>query len=157
MPDVDTRPLTEEGLRQAEALVDELKRFAPTAVLSSPQTRAIQTVHPTADALSLPVVTWPELREWESGLLPSADWEARYTHSWADPAHAYENGESLDELTERAGRALRRIAREYPGTTVLVGSHGTILTRALVAAGQDVGWDYARALPMPAIREVTVG
>ncbi|MEV6244146.1 hypothetical protein [Lentzea sp. NPDC051838] len=35
------------------------------------QLGAVQKVTPAAEALGLPVRTWPELREWESGLLPS--------------------------------------------------------------------------------------
>src|SRR5690349_18530146 len=78
VPDHDERPLTENGLAAASSLVPRLAAYAPTAVLSSPQLRAVQTVAPAADALGLDVITWPELREWESGLLPSADWETSY-------------------------------------------------------------------------------
>lgn len=138
----------------AESLVPRLLRFSPVAVLSSPQLRAVQTVAPTAAALGLAVTTWPELHEWEPGLLPSADWETRYAHSWAHPSFAHGSGESLDALTARAGTALTRIAAEHPGATVLVGSHGTFVSRALIAAGQHADWEFLRAMPMPAIYEV---
>ncbi len=154
-PDYDERPLTENGLAAAESLVPRLAAYSPTAVLSSPQRRAVQTVTPAADALGLDVITWAELREWESGLLPSADWETLYAYSWAHPEFAHGTGESLDALTARAGKALARMATEYPDTTVLVGSHGTFLTRALIAAGHRADWDFCRAMPMPAIYEVT--
>jgi 2,3-bisphosphoglycerate-dependent phosphoglycerate mutase len=155
VPDDDQRPLRADGLVAAEELVPRLVEFAPVAVLSSPQSRAVQTVAPTASALGLPVTTWPELREWESGLLPSADWEALYARSWADPGFAHGAGESLDQLTARAGKALARMAEEYPDATVLVGSHGTFLSRALIAAGHRADWAFCRAMPMPAIYEVT--
>src|SRR5688500_13951883 len=83
VPDHDERPLRTDGLASAEALVPRLVGFAPVAVLSSPQLRAVQTVAPAADALGLAVTTWAELREWESGLLPSADWETQYSFNWA--------------------------------------------------------------------------
>lgn len=154
-PDDDQRPLSENGLAEAKSLVSRLVGFAPVAVLSSPQLRAVQTVAPAADALGLPVTTWPSLREWESGLLPRADWETPFAHSWANPAFAHRAGESLDELTVRAGKALARMADEYPDATVLVGSHGTFVARALIAAGRRVDWEFSRAMPMPAICEVT--
>lgn len=153
-PDDDQRPLTSAGLVQAEELVSRLVEFSPVAVLSSPQLRAVQTVTPAASALGLTVITWPELREWESGVLPCADWETPYTYSWAHPSVAHGAGESLDALTERAGAAMARMAALYPDATVLVGSHGTFLTRALIAAGQDVDREFWYALPMPAIYEV---
>ena len=154
-PDNDQRPLSSVGLQQAEELAERLVAYAPAVVLSSPQLRAVQTVMPAAEALGLTVITWPELREWESGLLPSADWETRYTYSWANPAFAHGDGESLDALTVRAGKALARMAAEYPDATVLVGSHGTILSRALIAAGHRADWEFCRTMPMPAIYEVT--
>lgn len=46
------------------------------------------------------------------------------------------------------------MADEYPDATVLVGSHGTFVARALIAAGQRVDWEFSRAMPMPAIYEV---
>lgn len=153
-PDDDQRPLTAAGLVAAESLVPRLVRFSPVAVLSSPQLRAVQTVAPAAAALGLAVTTWPELREWESGLLPSADWETRYACSWAHPGFAHGSGESLDALTVRAGKALARMADEHPGATVLVGSHGTFASRALIAAGQHADWESCRAMPMPAIYEI---
>ncbi|WP_233442488.1 histidine phosphatase family protein [Lentzea atacamensis] len=154
-PDFDERPLRPDGLASAEALVPRLVSYAPVAVLSSPQLRAVQTVAPAAAALGLAVETWPELREWESGLLPSADFETLYAHSWAHPGSAYGDGESLDELTVRAGKALARMAAAYPDATVVVGSHGTFLSRALIAAGRHADWEFSRAMPMPAIYEVT--
>lgn len=156
VPDHDERPLTAAGLAAAESLVPRLAGFSPAAVLSSPQLRAVQTVAPTAAALGLAVATWPELREWESGLLPSADWEARYAHSWAHPEFAHGSGESLDALTVRAGKALARIAHEHPEATVLVGSHGTFASRALIAAGHHADWESCRAMPMPAIYEIVL-
>jgi 2,3-bisphosphoglycerate-dependent phosphoglycerate mutase len=157
VPDDDQRPLSPAGLAQAEELVDRLVAYAPAAVLSSPQLRAVQTVGPAAAALGLAVTTWPELREWESGLVPSADWEPLYAHSWANPSAAHGSGESLDALTRRAGKALARIGAEYPDATVLVGSHGTFLSRALIAAGHRADWEFCRAMPMPAIYEVMEG
>jgi 2,3-bisphosphoglycerate-dependent phosphoglycerate mutase len=155
VPDHDERPLTENGLAAAESLIPRLVACAPAAVLSSPQLRAVQTVAPAAAALGLEVITWPELREWESGLLPSADWESPHAHTWAHPQSAHGDGESLDGLTARAGKALARMAAEYPDTTVVVGSHGTFLSRALIAAGHHADWESCRAMPMPAIYEVT--
>lgn len=72
-PDDYGRPLTPAGRRQASALVPLLAGLRPVLVASSPYLRAIQTVTPLAEALGLPVRTWPELREWDSGLEPGPD------------------------------------------------------------------------------------
>ena len=150
-PDNVARPLAPEGLRQAAALVDDLCAPAPAAVWSSPYLRAVQTVEPTARALGLMVRTAPDLREWDDGYAFVEDWVSHCERSWADPSLAQPGGESLDGLTVRAVGAVRRLAGQYPGQRVLVGSHGTFVGRALCGFGAPVDWPFLRAMPMPAI------
>jgi len=61
-PDIE-RPLSKKGRRQADGLVDMLKPFGPTRILSSPSARCIQTVEPLAEALGLEVEVRSELAE----------------------------------------------------------------------------------------------
>ncbi len=155
-PDDHHRALTPVGLRQAENLVAELVRVKPRSVASSPYLRAVQTVEPVARALGLPVETSHALREWDSGLTPTPDYVRHYAASWADPAFARPGGESLDELTHRATTALTALARR-PGT-VVVGSHGTFVSRALAGFGVTaVDWNFHRAMPMPAVYRIRFG
>jgi 2,3-bisphosphoglycerate-dependent phosphoglycerate mutase len=152
-PDDHHRALTPAGVEQAERLVAELERVRPRSIASSPYLRAVQTVEPLGRALGLPVETSYALREWDSGLDPTPDYARHYAASWADPAFARPGGESLDQLTERATAALTALAR--PHGTVVVGSHGTFVSRALVGFGLTaVDWDFSRAMPMPAVYRV---
>ncbi|WP_052359440.1 histidine phosphatase family protein [Actinoplanes friuliensis] len=150
-PDDLTRPLTPDGLRQADDLVAALCALRPAAVWSSPYRRAIQTVQPAADVLGLPVRTLGELREWDDGLAYTDDWERHYVQSWADPSYARPGGESLDQLSARSVAVVRRLVREHPGQVVLVGGHGTIISRVLAGFGVPVGWETVKRMPMPAI------
>lgn len=68
----DLRPLTEKGLQQADALVDQLVGLGVTRVLSSPYLRCLQTVRPLSECLGLSI-------EEHTGLLESADIE----ETWA--------------------------------------------------------------------------
>lgn len=47
------RPLSKQGVVEAEALADLLAPFAPTRIVSSPYVRCIQTVAPLAKSLGL--------------------------------------------------------------------------------------------------------
>jgi len=152
VPDVPDRPLTAQGLANARALAPELLALRPAVVVSSPYLRAVQTVEP----LGLPVLTRHELREWDSGLTPGADFVEHYRQSWADTSWTHGAGESLDQLTERAVAALRQLAREYPGRTVVIGSHGTFVSRALAGFGERVDWAFSRDMPMPAVHRLSV-
>jgi 2,3-bisphosphoglycerate-dependent phosphoglycerate mutase len=70
-PDDYHRPLTDEGLAQAERLVEDLAQAEPSLIASSPYPRATQTVEPTARAMKMSVHTDHDLREWDSGLEPA--------------------------------------------------------------------------------------
>ncbi|HEX5201463.1 MAG TPA: histidine phosphatase family protein [Actinoplanes sp.] len=146
-----TRPLTRDGLRQARAWVDTLIAPRPAAVWSSPYRRAIQTVRPVANALGLPVRTRWDLREWDDGLPYTDDWISHYAESWADPARARPDGESLDQLTARACAALRELAGAHRGQVALVAGHGTFIARALSGFGAPVDWAFWQRMSMPAV------
>jgi broad specificity phosphatase PhoE len=60
------RPLDDTGRRQAAELVSLLRSFEPVRVCSSPATRCIQTVEPTAASLGLEVEVLEALNEGDS-------------------------------------------------------------------------------------------
>jgi phosphohistidine phosphatase SixA len=57
------RPLSARGRAQAETLVELLRDYRPTAILSSPFVRCVETVRPLADALGLRVESTDDLAE----------------------------------------------------------------------------------------------
>ena len=57
------RPLDARGRRQADGLVELLRGFGPTRVLSSPSVRCRETVEPLARSLGVAVEGSSELRE----------------------------------------------------------------------------------------------
>jgi 2,3-bisphosphoglycerate-dependent phosphoglycerate mutase len=156
-PDDYHRSLTDGGFEQAVRLTAELVAMRPVAVLSSPYLRAVQTVEPTARALGMAVRTRQDLREWDSGFEPGPDFVRHHADSWADPQFARPGGESLQQLSHRAITALVSVARKHAGQTVIIGSHGTFISRALIGFGVELDWrPFSRAMPMPAIYRLSV-
>ncbi|WP_447007220.1 histidine phosphatase family protein [Saccharothrix isguenensis] len=154
-PDDYHRQLTEVGIAQAERLIDGLVQTMPSVIASSPYLRAMQTVEPTARATGMTIQTHHDLREWDSGLEPTPDYARHYAESWADPHSARPDGESLQQLTDRATAVLRSLARQHPNGTVIVGSHGTFICRALVGFGfATIDWPFSHGMPMPAIYHI---
>jgi 2,3-bisphosphoglycerate-dependent phosphoglycerate mutase len=150
-PDDLSRSLAPDGMLAAQHLADELVALRPTAVVSSPYLRAIQTVEPTASLAGLEIKTSWELREWDSGLAPTPDYAIHYARSWADLDFVRAGGESLRQLTNRAVVAVRAVADLHPDGVVLIGSHGTFIARLLAGFGVAVDWPFSRDMPMPAI------
>lgn len=149
-PDDHHRPLTAEGARQARRLARQLP--APALVVSSPYLRAVQTVEPLARAHGHTVTTDPALREWDSGVGPSPDYARLYEESWSDPGLARPGGESLDQLTVRARDAVTALAARPVDGTIVVGSHGTFIARALLGIGvPGIDWPFCASMPMPAV------
>jgi phosphohistidine phosphatase SixA len=60
------RPLDARGRRQAEGLVEQLRGWAPSRILSSPYVRCRETVEPLAEVLGLAVEDATELEEGSS-------------------------------------------------------------------------------------------
>ncbi|WP_039798036.1 hypothetical protein [Nocardia araoensis] len=55
-------------------------------------------------------------------------------------------------MSEPAAATPTALARRHRGRTVVVGSHGTFISRALVAFGRDeVDGAFSRAMSMPAV------
>ena len=126
-------PLTELGRKQAAITTDYiLKNYHVDAVYSSDLIRAVETVKEIAARANVPLVKEKALREIDGG-----EWEGKQVEEIAReyPEQAYlwktdigkarpTGGESFAELQVRIDSALRKIAAENDGKTVVVASHG---------------------------------
>jgi phosphoserine phosphatase len=124
-------PLSEFGLRQAEAVADGLAGEPIAAVSASPMVRAVQTVTPLAERLGLPVTPAPgmidaDFGEWEGKTIPEvqAAWPDLFA-LWTTAPHrvAFPGGETFRGVAERSLAALRTIARDAGESTVAVCGH----------------------------------
>lgn len=64
-----SRPLTQRGQKQADAVVPALRAFGVRKIISSDAVRCVQTVAPLARILDTPVIETPHLSQdaWEAG------------------------------------------------------------------------------------------
>jgi probable phosphoglycerate mutase len=137
-------PLTETGVRQAEAAAQRLAaRGGIDAIVTSPLQRARVTADAVAAATGAPVVVddaWMELDfgEWEGLSYAEAAerWPAEMAAWLRDSVTAPPGGESLTAAARRVLPALGRVL-EQPRATVVVVSHVTpmkiVLRHALLA------------------------
>jgi probable phosphoglycerate mutase len=136
-------PLTELGRRQGVALADMLAGMEFGAVLSSPRLRALQTME-IAGFGHLGVIV-DDLQEWDYGA-----YEGRTTGEirrevpdWSVWSHPIIEGESVDEVGDRADRVIER-ALSASGPVALFG-HGHLL-RILAARWIGLPADHGRSL-----------
>ena len=140
-------PLNETGLAQAEATGQRIaEEWQPTAIYSSPLSRAVKTAEAIAIHFNLPVQTHRGLTdidygEWQ-GLTP---YEARVR--WPTVIFAWYNqpeiacipgGESLAGLRERAMCTVNELASHHIGQTFVLVGH-TVINRIILLGVLGLG------------------
>jgi 2,3-bisphosphoglycerate-dependent phosphoglycerate mutase len=129
-------PLTEMGLAQAKALGDRLARETFSALYSSDLGRAVQTAQMIADATGHKIVTDPRLRERHLGIfqgLNGDELKEKYAeeyrlHRTMGPSYVIPGGESMRQQVERNVAYFNEIAEKHLGETVVVVTHGGVLS-----------------------------
>jgi broad specificity phosphatase PhoE len=126
-------PLTPRGRLQAHTAASWMAaRYSPVRVVTSPYQRARETASIIAEVLQLPTMVEQDLRERDYGRLaglayatprPGYDRERYWT--WRP-----DEGETLEEVLERVGAALDRIAAAAANQDVIVVSHGAVMMAA---------------------------
>lgn len=111
----EERPVSAEGRRQAEALVEALAGFAVGRVLSSPYLRCTQTVEPLAGARGLPVEPSDDLAEGAGRVA------LRRVRSLLDGSATVlcTHGDVVEEVLD--GLGVRRSAETEKGATWVLG------------------------------------
>ncbi len=141
-------PLTEEGRRQAQALLGRLDPTDFQLVLSSPRERARQTARLAGFTGGAEPVVDDDLVEWAYGDyegLTSA--EIRESDpDWLLWRDGCPNGESPAQVADRLGRAVRRI-RESAAERAIVFGHGHAL-RGLTLVWLDLGLARGEQFPL---------
>ena len=122
-----TRPLTEEGLRDRQIVIDTLKDRHIDDFFCSTFKRSIDTIQTTADFFGMEIKTDERFRERKAGINAAKFREER----WADFNFVEEEGECMASVQERNIEALKEVLKNYEGKTVVIGTHGTALSTIL--------------------------
>jgi broad specificity phosphatase PhoE len=147
--------LNERGRAQAKALAEKLEAVPLRAVYASDLRRAYETALVVAEAKGLAVMPMPELREVDVGSWTGLSYDEvkerfgdAYREMRTRTGRGWEGGETYAEMGRRVLDAMRRIARDHAGHTVLAVTHsGPIRTVRAHALGLDYGTDR-KAAPM---------
>ena len=127
-------PLTDLGRQQAQRTAKFLiDNYTIDAVYTSDLSRAAETGSAIAEKAAVPICHEPNLREIYAGIwegVAFSDLEQKFPEDYGlwrtDIGNSHPTGgESVAQLVARIDAALRKIAEENPGKTVVVVSHGT--------------------------------
>ena len=127
-------PLSKDGRIHASELAVRLARHPLDAIYASSMQRARETAGFTAHVHGLEVVPVPELREMNHGAWDGktkAEVLQQFGHAQVDeydrdPFHFRpENGESGEDVLNRAAPALSQLVKRHDGQTILIVAHKT--------------------------------
>jgi broad specificity phosphatase PhoE len=154
-------PLNARGREQALALAETLDGLPFDAVYASDLRRAHETALLVAGRHGLAVTPLRDLREVDVGSwtgLSQDEVKERFADAYAQvrarTGRGWEDGETYGEMGARVLAAVRRIARDHAGGTVLVVTHsGPVRALQARALGRDFATDRKAA---PAIDRIAV-
>ena len=146
--------LTPEGLAQARALSERVRRWPDAAewpiLLSSPVPRAHQTAEVLREALRLDaIVPVPDLREQVPGEADGLQRDAyRARYGTFNPQHEPDRpfspgGESWKDFESRVAWTLEELAQRYAGRNVLAVTHAGFIVTAFLKLLAITAWDRA--------------
>lgn len=124
-----TRPLSEEGVKDSEKVVETLSDITLDYVVSSPYLRSMDTIKECAKIHNLQIHTDERLREREKGT--AGNTLELIEKRWSDFDYHEEGGESLRMVQERNVQALLEVVEAHQGESILWGTHGTALSTIL--------------------------
>lgn len=144
LPHIDTAVpavdwgLSDEGRQSCALLVDCLALYEPQMVVTSRERKAVETGLLIADALALPLEEADGLHEHDRsgiGWLEPDRFLAAMDGLFAHPTRVEFGLESATAAHARFTSAIYRVERRHPGGTLVVVTHGTVMS--LFAAGGD--------------------
>jgi phosphoserine phosphatase len=134
-------PLSETGLKQAEAVANRLKNEKIDLFFSSPLKRAFQTAKKIAELHNSDVAIHREFLEINFGLWEGLNFQEigeqypEIIKIWRATPHLAEipNAENLISLKERSMRKLNELLKEHEGKNIAIISHG-ITCKVIISA-----------------------
>ncbi|MGA9228197.1 MAG: histidine phosphatase family protein [Mesobacillus sp.] len=148
-------PLTEQGRKQALALVEFFRQKEIDLIFSSPYKRAIDTIKPLSDSKKIKIIEDSRLGERVLSTVSFEDWRDKLKQSFDDFDLVFEGGESHTAGMERAKSLLEDILCSKDENILLV-SHGNMTTLLMRYFNESFGYDCLMELTNPDVFELVV-
>lgn len=146
-------PLTEIGKQQAIALAEWFSKVPIGRIISSPFTRAYQSIMPLSERLGLTVEVDERLIERVLSPVPLDNWRKRLAETFVDLDLSFDGGESSCTAMTR-GVAVVHQAMQETASSIIVVTHGNLMTLILKYFNEQVGYAEWEKLQNPDVYRV---
>ncbi len=150
--------LSDEGREASVRLAGILKTSDISWVVTSTEPKAQETGRILAVELGLPYSSEPDLHEHARAstlLIPDLhQWQALVQRFFAKPAELVFGEETADQAHSRFATALKAAMGKYPGQSLAVVAHGTVISLLVSRANDTDGFALWKRLGLPSVVEV---
>lgn len=153
-----SRPLSDEGMKDALSLVEFFKSKKIDSCYSSDYKRAEMTIKALADDRKLNIVSLESLRE--RLLKPSHvdlaydDFMKTLSKSYQDIDYKIYDCESIRDVQKRGIKALEGILEAHRDDNIIIGTHGNFMTAIFNYYDQSFDYEFWKSLKMPDVFEM---
>ncbi|MFC5987680.1 histidine phosphatase family protein [Marinicrinis lubricantis] len=154
------RGLSSKGQADAAMAAALLEHEKIDVIVCSPYVRAMETIRRISEQKGLSIETYEDLRE---RTLAGPDYDIPFEsffdaiqRCFQEPDYAFPGGESNKSAQARAVKVLDKIIRDHPNESIVVGTHGNIMTLLLQHFDPQIGYDFWRSISMPDIYRLTL-
>ncbi|MYL32577.1 histidine phosphatase family protein [Pontibacillus yanchengensis] len=149
--------LTDEGHKQAQQLRDLFSTVQVDRIISSPYTRALQSIKPLSGAKRVEIETDSRLEERRLSSKQLPDWLEKLESTFSNMDLAYEGGESSREATARVVQLMEECKADQNVESIIIVTHGNLMSLLLNHFSQDFGFEGWKKLSNPDVYVVQLG
>lgn len=149
-----TRGLSKQGDIDAKKITELLSHEKIDVIVSSPYTRAIQTIEGLAQEKRLEIQIFEELKERQLKgpyKLPEEEINQAIKKSFEDKAYSLLGGESIRDVQDRAIPVIDELLTKYQDKTLILGTHGNIMTIIMNHFDSEYGYEFWKSTTKPDI------
>ena len=143
--------LTDSGYQQAKELASFFKDIKINHIISSPFTRAQQSIQPTAQSKNISITIDGNLAERTLSSANLPNWLELLEETFFDLDLKFDGGESSREATNRA----LTVVNKTPNNCILV-THGNLMSLMLKHFDDSVGFQEWKSLSNPDVYLLTI-
>lgn len=148
----DQWQLGESGHQSCLELARKLPEWQPSHIITSQETKALQTAHNVGKNLGLPVTTWPDLHEHVRNIgdyTNQADFYATIEQFFATPEQRVFGGETARQSQKRFSAAVHQVLVAYPEKCLVIVTHGTVMTLFVSLTNVIEPFNFWKGLSLP--------
>ena len=146
--------LSEQGRRRCEILAERLVAYDLAVIVTSEESKAVETGQIVAEVLGLPFEVAPGLHEHERGVVrdlgSQEEFQAQVARLFEHPAELVLGSKTADQAHDRFVAAVARVLELYPHGNPAIVSHGTVLTLFIARANGLDPVPFWKRLGLPA-------